>query len=132
MNKKDIYHLIMFPVLCFLILSASALFFSHLYFGYYNNHEKENQVSEQKFEQFIDNVKSGKWQLTTDKWIEGMKLQRSEAETEYKSVVPLIEFLQFIGWFSLILAACNVLVVLYVKDKIKKRQNDLLCEGQKK
>jgi hypothetical protein len=132
MNKKEIYHLIMFPGLCFLILSAGAWFFSHLYFGYYNNHEKENQISEQKFEQFIDNVKSGKWQLTTDKWIEGMKLQRSEAETEYQSVVPLIEFLQFIGWFSLILAGCNVLVVLCVKDKIKKRQNDLPCEGQKK
>ena len=123
MNKKDIYHLIMFPVLCFLIFSVSALFFSHLYFGYYNDHEKEKQISEQKFEQFIDNVNSGKWQLTTDKWIEGMKLQRSEAEAEYKSIVPLIEFLQFIGWFSLILAACNVLAVLYVKDTIKKRQN---------
>ena len=132
MNKKDIYHLIMFPVLCFLILSASALFFSHLYFGYYNNHEKENQVSEQKFEQFIENVKSGKWQLTTDKWIEGMKLERNTAEDEYKTIVPLIEHLRFIGWFSLILAACNVLVVLYVRDNIKKRQSELLREEQKK
>ena len=132
MNKKEVFHLIMFPVLCFIILSANALFFSHLYFGYYNNHEKENKVSEQKFEQFVENVKSEKWQLTTDKWIEGMKLQRSTAETGYKTVVPVIEFLQFIGWFSLILAVCNVLVVLHVKDKIKKRQNDLLCEKQKK
>jgi hypothetical protein len=71
-------------------------------------------------------------QLSTDKWIEGMKLQRSEAEAEYKGIASLIEFLQFIGWFSLILAACNVFVVLYVRDNVKKRQNNLLYEKQMK
>ena len=88
MNKKDIYHLTGFPVLSFLIIALSALFFSSLYFRHYKEHQKENQESQQKFDQFVENVKSGKWQLTTDKWIEGMKLQRSEAEAKYEIFVP--------------------------------------------
>jgi hypothetical protein len=60
MNKNDIYNLIGFPVLSFLIIVISALFFSSLYFKYYNKHEKENQESQQKFDQFVENVKSGK------------------------------------------------------------------------
>ncbi len=61
-----------------------------------------------------------------------MKLQRTEAKAEYDSIIPLIEFLKFIGWFGLVLAICNALVVLYLKDKILKRQNSFLREEQKK
>jgi hypothetical protein len=121
MNRKDIYQLITFSTVCFLGLAFGTLFMSSVYFRHYNEHEKERQVSQQKFDQFVENVKSGKWQLSTDKWIEGMRLQRSEAETEYQAGVPFIKFLQFIGWFAVSLAACNVLIVFYVRDKIQKR-----------
>jgi hypothetical protein len=128
MSKKDIYQLIAFPVSGFLILALAAFFISNRYFKDYTEIQKKNQESQQKFDQFVENVKSGKWQLTTEQWVEGMKLQRTEAEAEYESIIPLIEFLKFIGWFGLVLAACNALVVLYVKDKILKRQNGLLRE----
>lgn len=132
MNKKDIYQLMAFPVSSLLMLALAALVVSIQYSKHYTEIQEKNQQSQQKFDQFIENVKSGKWQLTNDKWIEGMKLQRAEAKEQYDSIVPLIEFLQFIGWFSLILAACNALVVLYVKDKIMKRHNGLLSDQQKK
>ena len=122
MNTKDICHLIGFPVFSFLAIAAGALFFSNLYSRYSNELETENQMRQQKFVQFVENVKSGKWQLATDQWIEGMRHQRSSAEAEHKTVVPLIEFLRFTGWFGFILAALNVLVVLYVRDNIQKRQ----------
>ncbi len=128
MNKKDICHLIAFPVFSFLIIAVGALFSSNLYSRHYNELEQENQVRQQRFEQFVENVKNGKWQLTTDKWIEGMRRQRSSAEAERKIIVPLIEFLRFIGWFGLILAAFNVLFVLYVRDNIKKRSSALVRE----
>jgi len=128
MNKKDICHLIAFPVFSFLIIAVGALFSSNLYSRYYNELEKENQMRQQRFEQFVENVENGKWQLTTDKWIEGMRRQRSSAEAERKTIVPLIEFLRFIGWFGFILAAFNVLVVLYVRDNIKKRSSALVRE----
>ncbi len=128
MNKKDTYQLIAFPVSSFLILGIVAFFISNLYFKDYTEIQKKNQVSQQKFDQFVENVKSGKWQLTTDKWIEGMKLQRTEAKAEFEFSVPLIEFLKFIGWTGLVFAVCNALVVLYVKEKILKRQNGLLRE----
>ena len=129
MNKQDIRSLTVLPVSSFLIVAVAALFFSTWYFKSYNEHEKENRVRQQKFERFVENIKNGKWQLTTDRWIEGMRLQRSEAEADYESILPLIEFVQFIGWFGFILAACNVLVVLHVKNTIKKRQGALLREG---
>ncbi len=122
----------MFPVSSFLILALGALLISNRYFEDYKKIQKRNLARQQKFDQFVENIKSGKWQLTNDKWIEEMKLQGKVSNDQFESIVPLIEFLQFIGWFSLVLAVCNVLAVLYVKDKIKKRQNDLICEEQKK
>jgi hypothetical protein len=132
MNKKDIYQLIAFPVLSFVIIAVAAFFISNQYLKSYAEIQKKNQTSQQKFDQFVENVKNGKWQLTTEQWIEGMKLQRTEAKAEYDSIIPLIEFLKFIGWFGLVLAICNALVVLYLKDKILKRQNSFLREEQKK
>jgi len=132
MSKKDIYQLMVFSVLSLLMLALAALVVSSQYSKHYTEIQNGNQENQQKFDQFVENVKNGKLQLTTDKWIEDMKLQRAEVKDQHDSIVPLIEFLQFVGWFSLILAACNVLVVLYVKDKIKKRQNGLLNEGQKR
>jgi hypothetical protein len=94
-----------------------------LNFRYYSEHEKEDQLSEQKFEQFVENVKGGKGQLTTDQWIEVVKHHRIAARSERKTIVPIIEHLQFLGWFSLVLGVCNVLAILYVKDNIKRRHN---------
>lgn len=131
MSKKDIYQLIAFPVSSFLMLAMAAFFISNWGFKEYTEIQKKNQDSQQKFDQFVENVKSGKWQLTNDKWIEAMKGQRSETKAQFEFSVPLIEFLKFIGWFSLISAGCNALVVLRIKEKILKRQNSLLREEQK-
>jgi hypothetical protein len=128
MSKKDIYQLITFPAFSFLMLAIGALFISNWCSKEYTEIQKKNQDSQQKFDQFVENVKSGKWQLTNDKWIEAMKGQRSETKAQFEFSVPLINFLQFTGWFSLILAVCNVLVVLRIKEKIMKRQNSLLRE----
>ncbi len=66
MNKKDIYQLIAFPVLSFVIIAVAAFFISNQYLKSYAEIQKKNQTSQQKFDQFVENVKNGKWQLTTE------------------------------------------------------------------
>ena len=122
----------LFPVSSFLILALGAFFVSSQHLKHYTEIQNGNQDSQEKFDRFVENVKSGKLQLTTDKWIEAMKLQRSQAEAEFEFSLPLIEFLKSIGWIGLVFAACNALVVLHVRDNIKKRQSELLYEEQKK
>ena len=123
MNNKDFYKLMGFPVFCLVLLAALALFVSNLYSKLSNRHDNEIQSSRQKFEGFVENVKNGKWQLTTDQWIEGMRLQRSAVEEQRNIAVSLTRLIRTIGWFSLILAACVALVALNVRDGIKKHES---------
>ncbi len=111
------------PSVIFAMLAASALLLSNKYFRQYHKHEKERLESDQKFVLFVENVKSGKWQFTTDKWIEGMRLQRVAAESNFQMSVPFIEFLQFIGWFGFICVGCNILIIFYVRNDCRKRQD---------
>jgi hypothetical protein len=122
MSKKDFYCLIVSSSVCFLLFSADAFFFSNLQLKYYNKYEIEDQANQQKFEQFAENVKSGKIKLTTDDWIEDLKLERKASESERRTFVPFIEHMQHLGWLSLAFGICNILVIIYARNEINKRK----------
>lgn len=116
MTKKDVWNLLA-PSLLFAGLAVSALFFAGLATKYTGaNRAKE---SEEKFETFIKNVETGKWQLTPDRWIHGMRLYRASANSDREIITVLADFMQFSGWVGLFAVLYQVAIVFALRAKSK-------------
>jgi hypothetical protein len=123
MNKKEASKLIVFSVLCFACISAFALFFFVINSKEYNKFKRENQASRQKFAQLVEKVKNGQQQFKTDKWIEYIELEQKATDSQYETIVSLINILRDIGWFSLVMAVLNALAILYVRQQTNQHQS---------
>jgi hypothetical protein len=80
-------------------------------------HERANQ---QEFDKFVENVKSGKWQLTTDKWLDGLRVERSRTESERRFGIGAARVARSCAWYILLGVACQALVVFSVRANCKK------------
>lgn len=74
--------------------------------------------SHEKFEAFVQKVESGKWQLTTDKWLEGMRLQQATAEANLKADVALRELMLCLAGASLLGIIFQVFVMLHASKRL--------------
>jgi len=80
MTKRDIVTLLS-PSVFFIVAAVPAFTMSAMI----RQHTRDDG-SHQKFDTFVSNVQSGKRQLTTDRWLEGM--QREEG-SKTREVTPL-------------------------------------------
>lgn len=76
--------------------------------------------SDEKFERFVENVKSGKRQLTPDQWLEFIRAQRKQIESQQELSIGIARAMRNDGWYLLIGVGCHALVVCYVRQKSKK------------
>ena len=111
MNKKDIT-LWLFPIVFFLIITCAALFAARM-------EQKIQKGDSAKFEEFVSNVQSGKWQLTTDKWIEGMRQQQALLSTYESLQTSMQKFLYVLTISSLLGLIFQVAAALHFRKRLK-------------
>jgi hypothetical protein len=83
MTKRDLA-ILLSPSIFFIVVAVAAFLTSEMI----RRHIRDDG-SRQKFDTFVTNVQSGKWQLTTDKWLEGMQWEEDTAELIAKPVLAL-------------------------------------------
>ena len=115
MTRRNIITLLL-PSLLFLTMAIGAFLFSEIHL----RHREPDGSNEKKFEVFVDNVKSGKWQLTSDRWIEGMRRERAVAKAEREISDTLAQALRMWGWVGLLGFSFQIAVVFSVRAKCER------------
>lgn len=109
MTKREIF-LLLSPTLLFATIVVASFFMSHTV-----REATRDNGHRQKFETFISNVQNGKWQVTTDKWVVGMREEEATAQ-EYRTAAASTStiFRDFIlaGVLGIVFQAAVVLSVL--------------------
>ena len=111
MTKKDIA-ILLAPIVMFLTVGVTLLFVADLI-----HRRIEAGDSHEKFEAFVQNVESGKWQLTTDRWLEGMRRQQATASAYLQADVGIRELLLWLVWAALLGIIFQVAAVLHVRKR---------------
>ena len=114
MTKRDIATLLSPSI--FFILVAVAAFWTSDAIG---RHTRDDG-GQQKFDTFVKNVQSGKWQLTTDRWLEGMRQERAIAEAYREAGTSTADMMRDLVWASLVGIAFQVAVVFSVRKRLRK------------
>jgi hypothetical protein len=95
MTKKDMT-LLLSPTMLFAVLAVAAYFTSLQVQNY-----SKDDGHQQKFETFVTNVKSGKWDLTTDRWLEGMRREKGRGDAYREAYSDTAGMFQILLWTSL-------------------------------
>ena len=116
MSTRNLIFLL-FPTLVFVVIAAAAFQLSQKDFRYYD--PAKDRESQQKLDTFVADVQSGKWLLTTDKWLEAIRRERKVTEAERRIGMDSAIVIRQGGWLILWGVTCQVLVVLTVKKQMK-------------
>jgi hypothetical protein len=114
MTKRDIITLLS-PSVFFIVAAVTAFLMS----ATIREHSRDDG-SHQKFDTFVANVQSGKWQLTTDKWLEGMKDEEATSEAYRQAYVGAGQMSQIVCWATAAGFAFQVTAVYSVRKRLSK------------
>ena len=113
MNKKD-FIILLAPIVMFITVAGTALSLADTI---------QRRVlagdSHQKFEAFVQNVESGKFQLTTDRWLEGMRRQQATAEAYLKADAASRDLMMWLMWAALFGIIFQVGAVIHFNKRLK-------------
>lgn len=119
MTKKEIV-ILFSPGVFFLLIAITALLSANII-----RQSTIDAGSQQKFESFVENVKSGKWQLTTEKWLEGMRDEHNLANG-YRSagagvvkMFLLLMFASLVGFFVYLAVICSFVRKVNMKSSTR-------------
>jgi hypothetical protein len=114
MTKRNIITLLS-PSVFFIVAAVAAFMWSAMI----REHSRDDG-SHQKFDTFVANVQSGKWQLTTDKWLEGMRDEEATSEAYRQGYVGAGQMLQIVCWTTVAGIAFQVAAVYSVRKRLSK------------
>jgi hypothetical protein len=118
MTKKD-FLLLLSPIGFFVVIAFAAFFYSVML----KQHTKDTG-HQQRFQTFAANVQSGKWKLTTDKWLEGMRHEVTALEDFRRADATTAEVFQDFILVSLGGATFQAVIVFSVLKRAKKMSRD--------
>jgi hypothetical protein len=116
MSRRQ-FTLLLAPSIVFLFFSVGALFIS------VNDAQVwQNTVQrEPEFQGFVDDVRSGKRQPTTEQWIDFVSIEHDSAKRQGELLYISARTLRDFGLFSLTIAALHFWLVLSVRKDLLKR-----------
>jgi hypothetical protein len=114
MTKKDMT-LLLSPTMLFAVLAVAAYFTSLQLQNY-----SKDDGHQQKFEIFVTNVKSGKWDLTTDRWLEGMRHEKRRGDAYREAYSDTAGMFQILLWTSLAGIVFQAVAVFTVVRRMRK------------
>jgi hypothetical protein len=114
MNKRD-FTILFTPIFVLVIIGATALMGAH-------ECNRLSQVGDghQKYETFVQNVQSGRWQITTDRWLTIMRVHQatrawmSEFEADGRELLLLLALMALLGIIS------QVYTIRYIRKRFVK------------
>jgi len=92
MTKQDVA-ILLSPSVFFIVAAVAAFMMSNMI----RQHTRDDG-SHEKFDTFVTNVQSGKWQLTTDRWLEGMRREEATSEAYRQASIDAGQMLQVVCW----------------------------------
>ena len=110
-DKKDVLQLFR-PAMIFIVIAITAFC---IYYGCGNADIATN--GDQSFERFIQNVESGKQQLTTEKAIAIIQQERITEDAYRKVIAAEAWLVQWIGWLALI----GFLLIIFFAFRVRTR-----------
>ena len=114
MTKRDIT-LLLSPSVFFIVAAVAAFMMSAMI-----RQHASDDGSHQKFDTFVSNVQSGKWQLTTDKWLEGMRHEEATSEAYRQASMDVGEMLLLVCWTTALGIAFQIAAVYSVTKRLRK------------
>jgi hypothetical protein len=114
MNKKDVA-IILGPVFVFLIIGISALLGAHL--CYRSIQEGDGH---QKYETFVQNVQSGNWQITTDRWLKIMREHQATRAAYLEYEKSLRDFMLIFAWIALLGIISHFYTISHIRKRLTK------------
>jgi|HubBroStandDraft_6_1064221.scaffolds.fasta_scaffold584718_2 hypothetical protein len=114
MTKKDVF-ILLSPSIFFIVVAVAAFLTSEMI-----RRHTHYDGSRQKFDTFVTNVQSGKWQLTTNKWLEGMQREEATAEAYRDVGADSADMMRVFAWTSLAGIVFQTAVVFSVKKRLRK------------
>src|SRR5262245_47969713 len=115
-NKQSL--LLFCPCLLFLVIALGAFVLSEQEIRRHNL--AQERESQEKFDRFVADVRTGKRELTQDKWIEGMRLEREQTRAERQFSFSSARTMRAGGWFLLMGSAFQAVVAFSVKPVSQK------------
>jgi hypothetical protein len=122
MTKKNITDMVIKPICLYLTIAVIA-------FGIHfttRNDKVEMDSGQQSFERFVENVQSGKQQLTTERALEIMRTKQVAVDSYLKAFVVEGWLIQYIGWISLLGIGMQVFVMFRVRKRLNKSADSRL------
>ena len=114
MTKRDIA-ILLSPAIVFVLILAAACFTSGMI-----RERTRDDGSQQKFDNFISNVQSGKWRLTTGQWLEGMWHERVLGDAYRNVAMSSADVMRAFILASLLGFLLQVTAVFVVRNRLKK------------
>jgi hypothetical protein len=118
MTNKNLLYLLLSAFLYVVIAIGAFVLAEQNIRNHDLNRDREDQ---QKFDRFVENVKSGKRQLTPDQWLEGMRLGRNQIESERHIGLQTTEAMRTGAWWILVGAAFQVFVIFSIRKGCTKQ-----------
>jgi hypothetical protein len=114
LNKKDIIEMLT-PSMMFVLIAFVAF---SIYFK--SRHAADDIGSNQQlFEKFVQNVESGKQQITTDKAIAIIRSERTAVDSYCKAFAVEAWLIQWLAWISLLGILLQICIVFRVRKRNK-------------
>jgi hypothetical protein len=113
MKNKDIA-LLLAPSLVFILIAVGSLLMAGLI-----RQSTDNDDGAQKFNTFVQNVQTGKWRLTTDRWIDGMRQERAVAESYRQADSSTAGSIRIFACLTLLGVGFQAIVVLVTAKKLR-------------
>lgn len=114
MKKRDIT-LLLSPSIFFVIIAVTAFVMSSMI----RQHTRDDGHA-QKFNTFVTNVQTGKWQLTTDKWLDGMRSEEATAESYREAGATTCQMFLVLCGAALLGFIFQIAVIFSVRKSLSK------------
>jgi hypothetical protein len=114
-TKKDVAILLSSSIGLIVVVVATLLFANT------TRQKGRDDNSQQKFDVFVSNVQSGKWQLTTGEWLKGMRLEHNEVVEYQKACFEIGEAFLCLGWGLLVCILWQTGTVFIVRKRLQKQ-----------
>ncbi len=119
MSNKNLFKLLS-PGILLLMIATGAFLFGNLVTHDLTYEPLLKQYSRQGFERFVENVRSGNRQMTTDQWIERLRVEQNVTVSSEKISLFLAKVLRMIGSAILFCVLYQAWVIFSYKRNINK------------
>jgi len=125
MTKKELL-LLLIPTIAFLFLALSGLAIPIALSQ--KSEDKLRPPDVEKFQRFETNVLNGTWELSSERWLEGMRLTYGASRASYEVAIQereinshLFKILNLLGLVALIGLGFQVWVIIALRQKRKEQ-----------